>query len=158
MATDLFQPFTNPDAMDPHDTAMLTRRSTRSFVEDELDADVRELRQSSADAAKIFESQLSQSQSSQSSQFSQYSDMIAGAGQHGLSVRTNMNMDPSTGALSGTISSRASTVSTAYSSLSTPSSAGDATPAELDEGKRETHPVNFAFFFSFFSFPMNSYN
>lgn len=113
--------------------AMLTRRSTRSFVEDELDADVRELRQSE-EAAKSLESQLNQS--SQSSQSSQYSDMIASAGQHGLSVRTNM--DASTGALSGTSSSRASTVSSSYSSLSTPSSVGgDATPADLDEGTRK---------------------
>ena len=113
--------------MDPHDMAMLTRRSTRSFVEDELDADVRELRQS-AEAAKSLENQLDQS--------SQYSEMIASAGQHGLSVRTNL--DSSTGAFSGTSSSRASTVSSSYSSLSTPSSVGgDVTPADLDEGKRE---------------------
>lgn len=129
MATDYTQPYSTSDAMDVHDMAMITRRSTRSFVEDELDADLRELRQS-AEAAKSLESQLSQS--------SQHSDMIASAGQHGLSVRTSMNMnnmdmDASTGALSGTTSSRASTVSSSYSSFSTPSSVGgDATPIDLD--------------------------
>lgn len=126
MATDYDPQYSTSDAMDVHDMAMLTRRSTRSFVEDELDADLRELRQS-AEAAKSLDSQLNQS--------SQYSDMIASAGQHGLSVRTsmNMNMDASTGALSGTTSSRASTVSSSYSSSSTPSSVGgDTTPIDLD--------------------------
>ncbi|ERS94946.1 hypothetical protein HMPREF1624_08657 [Sporothrix schenckii ATCC 58251] len=43
-------------------------------------------------------------------------------------------MDSSTGAFSSVASSRASTVSSSYSSLSTPSSVGgDATPVELDE-------------------------
>ncbi|CAK7236018.1 tyrosine-protein phosphatase siw14 [Sporothrix eucalyptigena] len=114
MASELLQQGSDIDMTDDSDMPTLTRRSTRSFVESELDADLRELQQS-VESESGFDSR--------------FSDMLTSAGQHGLHLRTNI--DQSTGGSSGVISSRASTVSSAYS-LSTPSSVGgDATSATL---------------------------
>ncbi|CAK7230393.1 tyrosine-protein phosphatase siw14 [Sporothrix curviconia] len=122
---------------DYSDMPTFTRRSTRSFVESELDADFRELRQS------------------ESSLGSQLSDMLAGAGQHGLHVRTNMELG--TGGLSETMSSSASTVSSTYASTTPSSALGDATSAILadEDAYRDLDleipnvppgaPVNFGF-------------
>ncbi|CAK7219410.1 tyrosine-protein phosphatase siw14 [Sporothrix bragantina] len=111
MAPENLDYITDPDTTDYSDMPCLTRRSTRSFVESELDADIRELRQS------------------ESSLTSRFSDMLASAGQHGLHVRTNM--DSSTGASSENMSSGASTVSSAYASTTPSSAGGDATSAIL---------------------------
>ena len=117
MASEYLDYISVPDTTDYSDMPTLTRRSTRSFVESELDADLREL-------------QLQQLESNTDSSFS---DMLTSAGHHGLHLRTNMDLN--NGGSSESMSSGASSVSSAYASTTASSAGGDTTSVNLaDDG------------------------